>query len=220
MTERLAHRLARAVAELVEAIEDDPDLRRARQVRERPEHHPREELEPLALRERDAPLELRDGVGEPRDGTPELPLQVVGDAALVGRQVEDRDGVREIVRDSAAGDLGPDQRRRQARLARASRVHQHDHRVRPAGLDQLDELGRGLEIPRVLQDLIASRLVLPVPEDIAGVACNVPRQEEAGVFRVIGDVLRRAMPLLPGAGGRPGRGAVPRPRGPPAPTAR
>ena len=66
--------------------------------------------------------------------------------------------------------------------------------MRPGGLDQLIQLGRGLEIPGVLQDLGASLAVLP--EDVAGVACDVPRQEEAGSLRVALDVLRRTMPIL------------------------
>ena len=168
LTERLAHCLARAIAELVEAVEDDPDLGSTCQARQRPKHLPGEEVEHLALRARNASLELRDGVGELRQRASELPLQVVSEAALVGGQAEDRDGVHEPVRDVAAGDLGPGQRHRQARLARAGRARQHDHRVRPGGLDQLIQLGRGLEILGLLQDLGAARAVLP--EDLAGVA--------------------------------------------------
>ena len=102
--------------------------------------------------------------------------------------------MHEAGRDAAAGDLGPGQRRRQARLARAGLARQHDHGMGPGGLDQLGQLGRGLKILRVPQDLGASRAVLP--EDVAGIVREVPPEGEAGVVRVVGDVLRRAIPIL------------------------
>ena len=126
--------------------------------------------------------------------------------------------MHEPVRDVAAGDLGPGQRHRQARLARAGLARQHDHRVRPGGLDQLIQLGRGLEILGLLQDLGAARAVLP--EDLAGVAREIPREGEAGIVRVVGDVLRRAIPLREEPVDVPAVELRPRPRGRPAPTAR
>ena len=145
--QRPAHRLAGEVGELVETVEDDPDLGLTHEVRKRPEHLPGEEVQRFALRQGHAPLELGDGPGESWHGATELPLQVVGEAPLVSVIGKDRDGVNEVVRDAAAGDLGPSQRSCQARLARAGLARQHDDGMGAAGLDQLGQLGRGLEIP-------------------------------------------------------------------------
>ena len=191
--EHPAHRLAGEVGELVEAVEDDPDLGLTHEVRQRLEHLPGEEVQRFALRQGHAPLELGDSTGESWHGATELPLQVVGEAPLVSVIGENRDGVHEVVRDATAGDLGPSQRPCQARLARAGLARQHDDGTGPAGLDQLGQLGGRLEVPRVPQDLVASQAVLP--EDVAGIVREIPPEREAGVVRVVGDVLRGAIPI-------------------------
>ena len=73
----------------------------------------------------------------------------------------------------------------------------HDHRVRPAGLDQSGEVGRGPEILVPLEDLGATDTVLP--EDVARVADDVAPEVEVVVGGAEGNVLGRPMlPLEPG----------------------
>lgn len=144
--EGIPHLAARALGELIEAVEDDPDQRRAGQVVQGSQDLLTQEVDPLPLSERNTPLELLDGLREPGHRKPELAFQVVdGQAAEVGRRIEKCDGVREAGRNQAVGDLGPGQGRRQGRFAHARLARHDDNRVGPAGLDQLAELGRGLE---------------------------------------------------------------------------
>ena len=119
----------------------------------------------------------------------ELRRQFSGECRLrFGLAAQDGDRVHEFAGHAIASDLGPGQGRRQAGLARAGRAGHDNHEVRPAFGDDSIELRRRLEIPGVFQDLRLSRTVLP--EDLAGVAREVPREEEPVRPRVALNALR------------------------------
>ncbi|MDG3007488.1 hypothetical protein PZE19_27305 [Paludisphaera sp. Pla2] len=167
------------LAELIEAVEDDPHGRDFRQVGERTEQFQGEVVEPLPLLVRHGEVKRPDRLREAGDGSFQLRLQVAGEADLGRLGREDPDRLDECLGDGPGGQLGPHEGRRQRRLSHSRSADHDHHRLRQARFDSLAKLLGGLKIPGTLEDRGASLALFP--EDVAGIPRRVAAQVEIGV---------------------------------------